>query len=374
MNAGRHLLTALICISAAVAGCQREPPRGDGSGLAVLARGAESFTQATPGEALEFPRDHGPHPDYRIEWWYLTANLQDEAGDQYGAQWTLFRYALQAGAPAAPATPWQSSQVYMAHMAITTPSAHFPFQRYARGGGHGDIAQAGVMAAPFSAWLDNWSLSSTTRAWLPLQLRASQDDYGIRLDLDGRHPPVLQGENGFSRKHPEGGGSWYFSQPFLQAKGELQVDGRTIPVTGNAWLDREWSSQFLQPAQAGWDWFALHLENGQKLMLFRIRQQDGESGDHEYRHGVLISPDQGSVELAGDRIRFEVLSRERVGGNSLPMKWRIGLPQIDRELVIEALHPQQWMDVDFPYWEGVITASSDDPGWGGRGYMELTGY
>ena len=137
---------------------------------------------ARPDRRITFPADHGSHPEFRMEWWYLTANLEDEGGRALGAQWTLFRLATDAGPE--PGNPWQDGQVWMAHMAVTGPDGHRAFQRYARGGEHGGVAQAGVTAAPFAAWLDDWRLESTGEAWLPLEVHAGEDDVSFTLRLD----------------------------------------------------------------------------------------------------------------------------------------------------------------------------------------------
>lgn len=381
-------LGALLCLAQwlflAGTGCGPPVPGEEAPDIALLAQGASGFEQARPGNALEFPRDHGAHPGYRIEWWYLTANLRDAAARPYGAQWTLFRFAAQPPGGGAStgneATAWNSGQVYMAHMAITSPDGHVAFQRYARGGDHGDsygdplggaLAQAGATAAPFAAWLDDWRLASRGADWLPLELRARQGDVAMDLQFEATGPLVLQGDQGFSQKHPEGGGSHYYSQPFLEARGTLELDGRRVAVSGQAWLDREWSSQFLQPDQAGWDWFALHLDSGEKLMLFRLRAR-GDVDD--YRHGMLISPAGRPRALDPSRISLQPLGQTPVAGRALPLHWRVDLPEIGRSLEVEALHPAQWLDVDFPYWEGVVLVRGDGAGNSGRGYLELTGY
>jgi predicted secreted hydrolase len=360
------LLTATATLLAACAPSEAT----DGRDLAVLAQGAEGFAEARPGAQPQFPRDHGAHPDYRIEWWYLTANLQDAEGLAYGAQWTLFRFADRPAGDAPPDNPWQSPQIFMAHFALTTPDDHAAFQRYARGGDHAGLARAGARSEPFAAWLDDWSLQSTGAAWLPLQVQAQQGGYGMRLQLESDSGPVLQGDDGFSQKHPGGGGSWYYSQPFLQASGQLLFDGLRVEVSGQAWLDREWSSQFLQADQAGWDWFALHLDSGEKLMLFRLRGRD----NRDFRHAVLIRPDGEAVVLDPERLELTVVDETRVAGRPLPLHWRIGLPDIGRSLQVKALHPGQWMALDFPYWEGVVVATGVSPGERGVGYLELTGY
>lgn len=389
-------LTAITCL--VMTGCEQSPTPQNTGDLATLAASAEAYRQASPGTRLAFPQDHGAHSAYRIEWWYLTANLQGSDGRPYGAQWTLFRIAQRPPANAKTQTdvadkgatskanknPWQDPQVYMAHFAITTPDDHVAFQRYARGGRHGGRARAGANGAPFEAWIDDWTLrskkstaSSTAdstgpNAWLPLQVRARNGDYSLDLNLSSDRPLLLQGVDGFSQKHPNGGGSHYYSHPFLKADGTLEVAGKTVRVRGDAWLDREWSSQFLQTDQSGWDWFALHLDSGEKLMLFRLRESSGDGVN--FRHGVLISPTGAKQALRPEDIRFDVIESTRVAGRNIPTSWHIGLATLKREITVKALHPYQWMTLDFPYWEGYVTATGASSGESGRGYLEMVGY
>lgn len=364
-----------LVLAVLTVGCGPAPPATRTADLALLAESAAGFAQAQPDVPLTFPRDHGAHPDFRIEWWYLTANLVGDDGRAYGAQWTLFRTAVRP--PGSPETgnPWQSQQVYMAHFALSGPGGHRAFQRYSRGGVHAGEARAGSVAEPFAAWLDDWELVSTGPGWLPLEVQARQEDHAMRLWLDSDRPIVLQGDEGFSRKHPDGGGSYYYSQPFLEAEGELIINGREVTVRGMAWLDREWSSQFLRPDQSGWDWFALHLDSGEKLMLFRLRgDPEAEAGAGTYRHGALIAADGTKHALDPERIGFRELKREKIAGRMLPLTWQIELPEIGRSMRVTTGKPEQWMDVDFPYWEGTVIVRGDSPGSRGVGYLEMTGY
>ncbi|HEY5774516.1 MAG TPA: lipocalin-like domain-containing protein, partial [Xanthomonadales bacterium] len=294
--------------------------------------------------------------------------------ESYGAQWTLFRIAIQPPDAASPQGNSQNNQVFMAHMAITTPTGHVSFQRYARGGDADENARAGVTAEPFSAWLDDWELRSTGEEWLPLEVKARQDENAMHLQLRGTAPLVLQGEAGFSAKHEDGGGSYYYSQPFLKVSGQLTVAGQVIPVEGDAWLDREWSSQFLQRGQSGWDWFSLHLESGEKLMLFQVRGKPGQQGAANYLQGNLMAPDGSTTPLDPGRIELVPVQTSRVAGRDLPLRWRVSLPQIGRQFEIRATIENQWMAVDFPYWEGTVTINGSGPDNSGKGYMELTGY
>src|SRR6267154_842138 len=264
-------------------------------GFAGLGQSAQGYAAVTPGRKFSFPADHGPHPEYRIEWWYVTANLADKDGTAYGAQWTLFRQAMTPGGAQ---EGWASQQIWMAHAAVTRADTHRTSETFARGG----VGQAGVEAAPFRAWIDSWQMRGTERTdpntIAPLDLTASAKDFSYALHLDADRPLVLQGDNGYSRKSLREQASYYYSQPYYQVKGSLVIDDKAAEVTGQAWLDREWSSQPLAPDQSGWDWLSLHLATGDKLMLYRMRQSDGNN----YVSGHWILPDGASRAIASSDI------------------------------------------------------------------------
>lgn len=360
----------LLCslLTACLVACVPSQPEPDSNNLALLAQQDASFEQALPTRPLQFPVDHGAHENFRLEWWYVTTNLQDSEGRQFGAQWTLFRSALRADATV-PTNAWHTPQLYMGHMAITWPDGHHAAQRYARGGDHNGLSQAGVESAPFAAWLDDWSLAATDDGVSSLLMNARDGGFAIDLQLTTDQPLLLHGVNGFSQKHAEGGGSHYYSQPFYQASGTLTIDDEPVQVSGQAWLDREWSSQFLKADQLGWDWFALHLDDGSKLMLYQLRQRDGE----RYLYAVRI--EQGGVRtvLNPEQVDLRVLDWQHVANRELPLQWQVSTGN-SSPLVVTALHPQQWMDLDFAYWEGVVLVSDVNGNDMGRGYMELTGY
>ena len=361
-----------LSLAATLAGCGGESDQQPRQDFAVLAGADPAYAQATPDRALRFPEDHGPHSGYRIEWWYVTANLEDAAGRPWGLQWTLFRTAVRppGSMPDSADNPWQSDQVFMAHFAVSSPDRHQGFQRYARGGDHGGIRQAGVEAEPFAAWLDDWRLESTGSDWLPLRLVAAQDGVFADLELTADRPLVRQGDAGFSQKHPDGGGSYYYSQPWLSARGTLQFGAETVAVEGQAWLDREWSSQFLQPDQQGWDWFALHLDSGDKLMAFQLRARDGSA----YRHAVLLDRAGGRRTAESGELNLDVTRYGTVAGRRVPLAWRLTWPAAELALDVEAGLDDQWMAVDFPYWEGRVTVTDPDGLRAGVGFLEMTGY
>jgi predicted secreted hydrolase len=360
----RGLLLLIIGLVSAVAAAQDR--------LGDLRDQGTGFAQVSPGRQLVFPRDHGAHPDYRIEWWYLTANLQDPQGRQWGVQWTLFRQALSP-MPAGPG--WSNNQVWMAHAAITTPTGHVHAQRFARGG----IGQAGVSdpagSGRFEAWLDDWHWRATGADPFPAQLRFSFGQYTVDLQLAAQGERVLNGVDGYSQKSAQGQASYYYSQPHVRVQGTIGSGDSAVVVEGQGWLDREWSSQPLAENQQGWDWFSLHLDDGRKLMVYRLRHDDGQ----HWLSGSLVAPGAEPRRLQNSDVELQALqSREINLGEGargmLPLDWRITLADARQTLHLRPLYDQQWMDTRIPYWEGVVLVDDAAGKPIGRGYMELTGY
>lgn len=329
-------------------------------GFAGLGTQADDFAVPQKPAQFDFPHDHGPHPEYRIEWWYLTANMTAQDGTPYGLQWTLFRSALKPEE----APGWRSPQIWMGHAAVTTPTNHFVTERLARGG----IGQAGVQAAPFAAWIDDWQLAGED--FSNLNMTASGVDFAYDVDLTALGPLVFHGDGGYSVKSAAGQASYYYSQPFYDLAGTLTLPEGEVAVTGQAWLDREWSSQPLAENQTGWDWFSLSFETG-KLMGFRLRQTDGS----HYTNATWITPDGAAIAYPDGVFQAEPLARSDVDGRDIPTRWAVRLPEQDIDVVVSALNPEAWMDTSIPYWEGPVMISAPSDGRPvGQGYLEMTGY
>lgn len=333
-------------------------------GFAGLGESAAGFAPVVPGRTFSFPADHGPHPDFRIEWWYLTANLTDAGGARYGAQWTLFRQAMRPGSER---QGWADQQLWMAHAAVTTASTHRFSETFARGG----VGQAGVEANPFAAWIDAWEMrgSDQTDAMTvsPLDLKAASANFSYALHLTADRPLILQGERGYSRKSEREQASYYYSQPFFKAAGHLAIDDKPIEVSGQAWMDREWSSQPLARDQTGWDWFALHFESGEKLMLYRMRQTDG----HHYASANWILSDGKTRQLQSADIDMTPKAPIEIERHRLPIAWHVAIPSLGLSIDCTALNPKSWMGTSVSYWEGPISFVGSHSG---VGYLEMTGY
>ncbi len=326
-------------------------------GFAGMASDAEGFTLPTPNPTFTFPQDHGPHPDFRIEWWYITANMTAPDGTPLGLQWTLFRSAL---APT-DGTGWNTPQVWFAHAAVTTADSHRTAERFARGG----IGQAGVTPDPFNAWIDEWHLSGPD--FDNLRLAANGTDFAYDVALVATAPLVFHGEGGYSVKSEQGQASYYYAQPSYDLSGTVTLPSGTIEVTGHAWLDREWSSQPLAENQSGWDWFSLTFDSGEKLMGYVLRHTDGDP----WSVGTWIDPDGTATPLENGEFLATPLTTTDVDGREIPTEWHVQTPSYGVNLTVTALNPQAWMDMSVSYWEGPVTVQGSHSG---VGYLEMTGY
>ncbi|MCC6006928.1 MAG: iron ABC transporter permease [Rhodobacteraceae bacterium] len=354
-------MRAWIVTLAALASLASGP--ASAQGFAGLGLEVEGFAVPAPDPDFDFPADHGAHPEYRVEWWYVTATLEDAEGNAYGIQWTLFRSAMR------PETGpgWGDPQLWMGHAALSTATAHYHDERLARGG----VGQAGVRTSPFRAWIDEWSMISHAEAGADalsaLHLSAAGPGFAYALDLTAEGPLVFHGEGGFSVKAPGGYASYYYSQPFYRVSGAITLEGREIAVTGQGWLDREWSSQPLAPTQDGWDWFSIVFDGGDRLMAFRLRDREGP----DFTAATWIGPDGATEALPDGALRLTPLEEADVAGRPVPVRWRLQLPARGLDIETTPLNPQSWMPTLFPYWEGAIAVTGSHAG---RGYLEMTGY
>ena len=351
------LLSFLVFDVASLADDSYRLLRSDPTGYAVV----------EPGKSLSFPLDHLPHKEFKIEWWYLTANLKDESGADYGVHWTLFRQSIS---PEPDPGGWQSNQVWMGHTAVSLPRQFVYEERFARGG----IGQVDVKRddeGRFSAWLDDWRWQAETQNPFPATLSFTSQGIAIKMQMNAKTPWVLQGENGYSQKSELGQASYYYSQPHIDIKATIFLNGVETSLSGLGWLDREWSSQPLAPDQPGWDWLSLHLDDGHALMVYKLRQNTRE----DWVSGSWIDPNGKSVTLGKMDVKFEPLEYTTLetsrGKKTLPLVWRVELPAERKSWRVYAIDSNHWLDTAFPYWEGPVDVIGST---GGKGYLELTGY
>jgi len=340
---------------------------------------SDYFAAAVKGKVISFPADHGAHPEFRQEWWYYTGNLTSAEGSLFGYQLTFFRFGLPPKSTNL-ASDWQTSSTWMAHFALTDVEAgqfHFT-DDFSRGA----IELAGTKTRPFSVWINGWSVreqESICSDCLSVRLNAAMKDIEIDLTMNSSAPPVLQGDNGFSKKNAEGSiASYYYSYPSMDSAGTIRIGNTNHSVTGSSWMDREWSSAVLAKGQSGWDWFALHLDDQTQLMLFRVR--DSQNPENTYRTAHLIRNNDSNVIIDNDAITMAVTDwwESPATGSKYPVAWRLRSEKQDATFSV-TVTPQiqnQELDLAFRYYEGAIFFEGrlNDRSIEGQGYMELTGY
>ena len=302
--------------------------------------GFASYPTVKPRK-LVFPRDHGAHPEFRVEWWYVTGWLSGPVGFQI----TFFRARPEEDAPDNPSS-FNPRQVLFAHAAVSDPKRGrlVHDQRAARAG----LSLAQAETERTAVWIDDWRLEQRGERY---EARVIARDFSLELGLMARNI-VLQGEQGFSRKgHRPNEASYYYSRPHMKVAGKL--DGRE--VAGSAWLDHEWSSAYLAPEAAGWDWCGINLDDGGALMGFRMRDR------------------AGGVHFASPHSQFRPLRtwKSPRTGVEYPVEMAFN------DLVLKPLMDDQELDsrasTGTIYWEGAVRALRNDVQVG-KGYLELTGY
>lgn len=334
----------------------------------VATKEQSHFQVAQPGRGLSFPTDHGSHPAFETEWWYLTGHLVPKGGSvfgsptSYGVQLTFFRRRKGDGS-------W--GQLYAAHGALGDVAAgtFTHDMRYARSGmGLVDVSERNLQIS-----LLDWGLESISDRWL---LRwGVGESTKIRLITNPITPKMIvpQGDGGYSKKAPcESCASMYYSVPQIQAEGEIRIGDKVVPVSGLLWMDHEFMTNALQPEQVGWDWFSLMTDRGQSFMLFQVR---GKDSANDYFSASFV--DGGTITKleAGDfSIKAESSWTSSHSGATYPQRWRITVPKVNFDEVLIPVLPDQEVrsgEKDpITYWEGAITNSKNTV----KGFAELTGY
>ena len=382
----RFLLAGLVVISVAVFGFSMVD-RGDGdvdasAVITIPDVDTAGFTRALEPREWTFPRDHGAHTDYQLEWWYYTGNLEAEDGRHFGFQFTIFRRALSPGLINTD-SEWRTNQAYMAHFSLSDidGGAFYHEERYSRGaaGLAGALPNENQPDALYRVWLDDWQASALNDDATLTQINAYGSNFGISFTLEQIKPVALQGIDGLSAKSDEpGNASQYYSLSRLATTGTITIEGETYTVTGNTWMDREFSTSALGDDAQGWDWFAMQFDDGRELVLGQIRLNDGTT--RRAYSGTMIYDDGTTYHLNFDEYSIEVTGtwESPHTGAVYPSGWVVMVDGAvvdqtdDLEIIVTPLMLDQELNSgDIAYWEGAVQLSGDVSGYG---YTELTGY
>ena len=343
---------------------------------ALNSRGNSQFVQVLQPRDFYFPEDHGPHPEYGVEWWYYTGNLDSQEGSHFGFELTLFRVALASEIPER-SSDWAASQLYMGHFALTDVKNRqfYAFERFSREA----LGLAGASVVDdwgFRAWLEDWSVEGEGTTKPTIRLKASEGEIAVDLTLVSEKALILQGDRGFSQKSAGiGNASYYYSITRMPTTGTVSIGARSYVVDGSSWMDREWSSSALSEEQEGWDWFALQLSDGRDLMYYQLRLKDG--GIDPFSGGTLVSADGSTLPITANDVELRVLEHwDSPQGDSYPVRWQLKVPSQSIDVEVTPYIKNQELEVSVRYWEGAVKVAGKSNGLpvGGNGYVEMTGY
>ncbi len=341
------------------------------------------LVQAQGRKALQFPRDHGSHPDHAIEWWYITGQLQ--AGQrQFGFQLTFFRSRVPV--TQGMRSRFAAKQLIFAHAAVTDVTAKrlIHDQRIGRASGHAQIDLASASESDMFVQLGDWSLKRDGKR---IQAQAMGADFSFQLTLNESQPLLLQGDQGWSRKGPQvSQASLYYSLPQLQVNGQLSLGEQTLVAQGQAWLDHEWSQSLMHPDAVGWDWIGMNLLDGGALTAFRLRTKEGQA---LWAGGSIRTAGASNADIFSETdVAFtpERRWKSTASGASYPVQWSVQIRRTQpntrvkllERYTVKAVLDNQELDsrqsTGAIYWEGLSELLDSRGAVVGRGYLEMTGY
>lgn len=342
---------------------------------------AQTWQVALPGYAYSFPRDYFDHPDYETEWWYYTGNLRAPDGHRFGFELTFFRQAvrLKTGTAESENATWKPDQLYLAHLALSDidGGTFYHTERLNRAG----PGLAGISLKQQRYWNGNWNVRWNSLTTGDQQLQAVCDRFTLTLDLRPQKPVVIHGQGGISKKGPEQGqASHYISFTRMAALGRLEWSGNSISIDGLAWMDHEF---FTEPPGSGilsWDWLSIQLDNGEDLMLYRLR--DAKGNETPYSSGAYVDPRGKATFLNSTQFSLTPGEtwRSPNSGATYPIAWTITVPSLDLHLSerTDLKNQELFMkgSISPAYWEGAVSYQGERHGQPakGVGYLEMTGY
>jgi predicted secreted hydrolase len=334
------------------------------------------FLKALEKIKFEFPKDHGLHKGFQTEWWYFTGNLKTDDNKLFGYQFTIFRSQLKPKQEKREAS-FASNAVYMAHLALTDAENNkfYYFDKFSRENEENTF----VKFNPFRAEIDGWKVFENDNDFEKLEnlkIKAKEEKIELDLDLKIVKPFVFQGDEGLSQKGKGiGNASYYYSATRISTKGKIKINKNEYIVSGDSWLDREWSTSALSENQEGWDWFSIQLNDFSEIMIYNLRQKSGQKDP--LSKGVIVFENGNYKKLDSGDFIIEVKDRwESPRGGVYPSEWKVKIPKYKIELELKPLMKDQELNFFIRYFEGAVKVLGFKNGnkISGAGYVELTGY
>jgi predicted secreted hydrolase len=345
-------------------------------------------------EVFDFPKDHVLHQPQEVvkntklfaEWLYWTGILHDEeTGNPYGIQYTLFQMDLQPG-----------QMAFINHVAVSDVyNSQHPYYGYSiptdqanitsgNDGSRGTYWRYEDNQTNLTYWsnLDSWNI--ITRGSASYTGGKSQNiSMNLTLSND-KGDYYLQSPTGITEQgtclsigsDAMSGRSYYYSHPAMTTSGTITIGRHTINVTGDSWFDHQWGG--FRQCYPAWDWFSLRLDDGSYVMFYDLKDLLKHSIP-SHRRLTHIDPNGNVSWWQGKDAAKMVATRWWTSpyGTKYPLDWV--LETSVGKFALEPYFDEQNMDVEgspLKYWEGMMRIRNGELGGEqiGTGYLEMIGY
>lgn len=338
---------------------------------------AEDLRDGTEFYSVNLPRDLAAHNNAQTEWWYYTGHAETDSGKKFGFELVFFKRRTDLDKFSVVPLRLIGNPFYFAHFAITDKSEKtFKYGHRKSANGPFDYP-ASASEQHFHLRLGDWSARTVKDTHI---LRATIDSsVTFEASLTPTKPVILNGKDGVSFKD-EGEASRYFSYTRMALEGDITLDSVTEHFTGSAWMDREFGTWTPTDNQKGWDWFSIQLDNNSELMVYQLRNAEGESSP--FSSGSYCDENGEHTVLAHDDFSIEPTAtwKSPTSGAEYPGLWNISVPQKNISLNIVPVMTDQELDTRgttmIVYWEGAcdVFGRLGDRDIKGNAYVELVGY
>ena len=331
------------------------------------------------GYEFSFPRDHGAHSNYKVEWWYITGHLHHDGKRRFGFQATFFRFARPADVKRNGISAFEDSALHMAHMGISDlkTNKHIHQERLNREGWDAKASETHMEMTN-----GNWSLKQT----LPpkafeMKLNGSiRSEANFTLTLTPLKDLTFFGDKGVSIKGKEASAkSFYLTFTRLGVEGQLRFSGEDYKVNGQAWMDHEISSSQLDDSQVGWNWTSIQFHDNTELMLYLLRKDD-QSFDEASRLYLIIENGELKTYAQPD-FSWKTLRtwHSQKTDAHYPIEYQLKIKKGEswQTITVKPTFDKQEMAGrigNTHYWEGAGTVYDEEGNEIGYSYTELTGF
>ena len=297
---------------------------------------------------VTLPLDDGPH-DVMTEWWYYSGHLETATGRQFSYHYTIFAHRALA-----------NHTIIHATLLDQETGITYAYENRIPGFYTQPLGRDGVQINQ-----GQWKMKIINGIDT---LMGKAENFSFDLDLNDQHGPVMQDGDGLA-DFKVAGESYYYSRPRMKTSGQVMVDGQIYTVSGSSWFDHQWGE--FRAGVLDWEWFALQLDDGANVMLFQLKDHQGE----DVYLGGTYSKDGRHHQLKSDDFALTALDKfySEKTRTTYQNAWRIEIPEYGVDLQAKAVKANSEFDARKSsyslYWEGPLAISGSHTG---KAFLEVS--